>query len=304
MKYLLSLSIALCATTALAQEPEPAAEPSSPAYTEAEFDHWGEMEGALDPFRTSRITGGFAMTLVGETEADNLPVSGETAELFYSEDGQTLQRIVIDGNVVIDHPRAKITSDHADWNVESGVMIFTGNPVINAGATAKDLAVERVELNLTEGTWRTFGGRGGTVNFAAGENNPYLLAADDVSDWNALLQTFKTQAADDGPSPGKRMVEIMSPSQRMGFSNTSVDILADEQNREEVLRILNGILKNRALYDAAAWDGIVLDEDTQALLTQDTESLPALDVTRINRQLLHAAFPELVAPASPPESEE
>jgi hypothetical protein len=56
---------------------------------------------------------------------------------------------------------------------------------------------------------------------------------------------------------------------------------------------LNKVLQRKDFYAAAAWSGVALSEPVQALANAKPASGP--DLTKLNRGLFEAAFPQFVA---------
>ena len=255
----------------------------------------GEYEGGLDG-RIYRLSGGAKVRLYSDDpDKEPLPISAHAMTFSYPDEGGSRpSAILLEGNVVVTHPEGTIRAEKADWDLDEGILTFTGNPVMST-ALADEIRGEKVIINFNEDRVLIPGIR--IKEMRLGEaRDPSLLSETDVRDWAKFLDTMQTQRGADRPSPGKRIVSLLDPeAQNQIASATPEQLLA---NKKGVLKQINGVLANPKLYDEAAWEGIGLDEETQDLLAKD--ELPSRQQTRLNRLLLQAAYPDLIAKAPQP----
>jgi len=218
-----------------------------------------------------------------------------------SQEASEPSNMLMEGNVIITHPRGEIRAARADWNVATSVMVFTGSPSITSDRSGT-LTGERMELNLRTGAFSGVNIRGQNVPIRgggvdappAGAEN--LLATGEVSDWPALLTAIRDDSQREGPTPGRHILGLLTPQVRAGFDNLAdADELAEGQKRL-VVDALNGLLASPRFYNAEAWAGLDLPTDIAARAA--ATELPDAERVMVNRALLHAAYPDFVGPPS------
>jgi len=255
----------------------------------------GEAEAGIDG-TIRRLTGGAKVRLYADDpDKEPLPISAGTMTFSYPEDGGTQpSAILLERNVVVTHPEGTVRAQKADWDLEKGLLVFTGDPVMST-AVANEIRGEKVTIDFNED--RVLVDRIKIREMRLGEaRDPSLLSDTDVRDWPKFLEVLQTQRDADGPSPGKRVISLLdAEAQGQIAAATAVQLLA---NRKGVLKQLNRVLENPKLYDEAAWEGIHLDQESRGLLAEDT--LSPREQTRLNRLLLQAAYPGLIAKAPGP----
>jgi len=255
----------------------------------------GEYDGGLDG-TINRLSGGAKVRLYSDdSDKEPLPISADAMTFSYPDEGGSQpSAILLEGNVVVTHPEGTIRAQKADWDLDKGILTFTGNPVMST-ALADEIRGEKVIINFNEDRVLIPGIRIKEMRLAEARDLS-LLSETDVRDWAKFLDTMQTQCGADGPSPGKRIVSLLDPeAQNQIASATPEQLLA---NKKGVLKQINRVLANPKLYDKAAWEGIGLDKETQDLLAKD--ALPSRQQTRLNRLLLQAAYPDLIAKAPQP----
>ena len=209
--------------------------------------------------------------------------------------------------MVVEHAEATIRSEKADWDFESGQVTFTGSPIVSL-PQLKELRGEKFVFDFNTGRYTVvradakgavFGGSGeGGASSSSSESKLSLLRESDILDWPAFLKTFKAQAKETQPSPGKRIMELVSQKARKLISDNSAETLMS--NKAGVLKELNSVLTKPTFYQEAAWKGIGLSEQTQAMIS--TKPATTDEAVKLNRALLTAAYPGLVAPLPTAES--
>jgi hypothetical protein len=198
-------------------------------------------------------------------------------------------------NVEVNHPDASITADRAEWNFDSGELVFTGDPVVN-NEKIKGLRGDKMILNLKTNTFEVARVRADQVPLQGVEGggksaDPSMLAENDIKDWSALLTTLRGEAKTDGASPGKQVLSQISPDNRQLL--TSVDMTVLLQRKGDIVKLVNSVLKSPKLYDSGAWQGKTLTEEAQQLIANEKRT--PQEQSRLNRLLLCAAYPELIA---------
>jgi ABC-type transport system involved in multi-copper enzyme maturation permease subunit len=133
--------------------------------------------------------------------------------------------------------------------------------------------------------------------FGVVERTGIAFASNDITDAKGLIEKIKRQGADPRPSPGKQLWALLGDRYK-----SALDSSGDTQTRGWAGMVyvqlpgeLNEVLASRKLYDEAAWSGIRLTEEARDLLGHDVDRLDEEDVSRLNRLLLEAAYPNEIA---------
>ena len=242
---------------------------------------------------------------------------------FTYREGQTAQSpggqkspsaIHMEGHVVIIHPKAEVHSEKADWDVEKNVIVFTGHPSVKTPMGETPMEFERFEISLKDnglkaenGHWFNMPLMGGAFSGGGGAKATGLepatatgMTSGDIKDWTAFMTKIKADAAAEKSTPAKQIASLLDPKMREGIASATVEMLV--QQKANVLKELNRVMTNPAFYTEAAWQGVSLDADTKALLAKSPRT-PEEQV-RLNRLLLAAAYPELVAAPPAPKPKE
>jgi hypothetical protein len=122
-----------------------------------------------------------------------------------------------------------------------------------------------------------------------------LLTQADVTDWKKFASELKAQGEAPSASPGKRVWSLMKPEARAFVTNLIQAEWPDKYMKSQIAADLDRLLKQRDLYDEAAWRGVALDPQSAALLKSDRSKLSQADLCRLNSHLLADAFPNLLA---------
>lgn len=307
MRTIVSL-IALLAIVApvFAQDPPAEAAPAEAAapadtgmggYGRMEIEHVGLMDGTLDG-RINKMAGGVKIKLIADKpDMKDLPIRAKTMTFTYKEGGTKPSRIVLEGNVEIDHPQASVRAEKADWDMEKGELVFTGDPVMRSDRV-KEMRGSKMILNFETNAFQVTDVRipefdtnqAGPAAGAGGGGAP-VLADGDVTDWTGFITALKAAAASDAASPGKQLAS-RGGEQMQGALKT----MAPEEilkNKELVLKAMNGVLKKSGFYSKAAWADISLGDEVKELLAKG--ALSPAEQARQNFLLLQAAFPNFIA---------
>lgn len=130
------------------------------------------------------------------------------------------------------------------------------------------------------------------------ERTGIVFTANDITDAKGLLDKIKRQEAEAALSPGKQIWPLLSddfkdkvaprgdPSPRASWPGAIYFQLPGE---------LNTVIASRELYDTKAWSDITLTEEARDLLARGIEQLDDEDLSRFNRLLLEAAYPNEIA---------
>lgn len=291
----------LC-TASMAADPAKAPEPAAPAqgsgmsgYSSMEIDA-GHMKGNFATGAIDEMSDGVKIRLLSDDpDKKPLPIKAQTMKFTWKEGQSTPSTIVMDRNVEVNHPDAQITAGHAEWNFDSGEVVFTGDPVVN-NEKIKGLRGEKMMLNVKTNNFEVTRVRADQVPLQGmegpgGKGDPSLLREGDVKDWAALIGLLRTEAKAEGVTPGKQIVsQISADNQKLLMS---VDTAVLLQRKGDIVKLVNSVLKSPKLFNAAAWQGRTLGEEAQKLIAAEKRSPE--EQTRLNRLLLGAAYPELVA---------
>jgi hypothetical protein len=300
MNVRLLCAIALLCPAALAADPAPAAAPAQGSgmsgYSSMEIDA-GHMKGNFATGAIDEMTEGVKIRLLSEDpEKKPLPIKAQTMKFTWKEGQSTPSTIVMDKNVEVNHPDAQITAGHAEWNFDSGEVVFTGDPVVN-NDKIKGLRGEKMMLNVKTNNFEVTRVRADQVPLqgmdggAGGKGDPSLLREGDVKDWAALINALRAEANAGDAAPGKQIVSQISADNRKLLMSVDTAVLL--QRKGDIVKLVNSVLKSPKLYSEAAWKGRALSEEAQKLSA--AEKRGPEEQTRLNRLLLVAAYPELVA---------
>jgi len=277
-------------------------------YDYMDINEAGAVVSTRPPY-PNKITGGVSITLRAEdASVKPLNLASAEAELEYS-DPETLRPdvIVLKGSssrqVVVEHPQGTITADRADCNFRTKKIVFTGN-VSAKMEKMPPMKTDRIEFDMDSGAWSAEGSvtvQGislGGASRADGGAAMWLLREADVRSWEGLIEKLKSQGAADAPSPGKRILALLDPEARKTLETVDTSTLL--QNKADLLKAVNGVLKESAFYDKEAWAGIPLDGEAQPLAAEmERGNLPASEIPRLNRRLLEAAYPREIVKRPP-----
>ena len=279
-----------------------------PAFTQGGADGYnsmsvkaGMMKGNIQTGKLDSLTGGVVIELLSDDAAQpSLPIRANTITFEWTEGSSMPSKIKMDGNVDIKHPQGQIKAQHADWNLESGDLVFTGNPVMDS-ETFKNLAAERIMINMETGAFSleqtsvdkmplkgTDGG--GASAGASGAPMPGDLTEADVTDFEGLINAIKAEAKAEGDNPGKQIMAQLNPTVRGMLETQETSVLVGA--KADVIKQINNVLRKPGMYKRAAWAGITLSEELTALIAKKDQTPE--EQSRQNRLLLHAAYPAMI----------
>ncbi len=292
----LACSAALAAEPAKAPAPAPEQGSAISGYNSMEIEA-GRMKGNFATGAIDEMTDGAKIRLLSDDpDKQPLPIKAQTMKFTWKEGQTTPSAIVMDRNVEVNHPDAQITAGHAEWNFDTGDLVFTGDPVVN-NDKIKGLRGEKMMLNVKTNSFEVLRVRADQVPLqgieggAGGKNDPSLLREGDVKDWAALIGLLRTEAKAGDATPGKQIVSLISADNRQLLMSVDTAVLL--QRKGDIVKLVNSVLKNPKLYSADAWNGRTVGEEAQKLIA--AEKRTPEEQTRLNRLLINAAYPELVA---------
>lgn len=282
---------------------------ASPAFTQGGADGYNDMSvkagmmiGNIKTGKVDSLTGGvFIELLSNDASKPSLPIRANSITFEWKEDAKMPAKIKMDGNVDIKHPDGQIKAQHADWNLESGDLVFTGNPVMDS-PTLKNLAAERIVINMNTGAFSLEqatvdkmplkGADGGGASNGGGGGAPVAgeLTEADVTDFEGLINMLKSQAKESGDNPGKQVMAQLNPTVRGMLESQETSVLVGA--KADVLKQLNAVIRKPGMYKRAAWEGITLSDEVKALIAKKDQTPE--EQARQNRLLLNAAYPAMI----------
>ncbi len=256
----------------------------------------GMMKGNIQTGKLDSLTGGVFIELLSDDAAQpSLPIRANTITFEWKEGSSMPSKIKMDGNVDIKHPQGQIKAQHADWNLESGDLVFTGNPVMDSD-TFKNLAAEQIMINMETGAF-SLGQASvdkmplkGTDGGGGGAPLPGEMTEADVTDFEGLINALKAQAKASGDNPGKQVMAQLNPTVRGMLESQETSVLVGA--KADVIKQLNAVIRKPGMYKRAAWEGITLSEEVTALIAKKDQTPE--EQARQNRLLLNAAYPAMI----------
>ena len=282
---------------------------ATPAFTQGGADGYnsmsvdaGVMKGNIQTGKLESLTGGVVIELLSDDASQpSLPIRANTITFEWPEGSSMPSKIKMDGNVDIKHPQGQIKAQHADWNLASGELVFTGNPVMDSD-TFKNVAAERIMINMETGAFelqqtsvdkmplKGSDGGGATSGGSGGAAMPGDLGEADVTDFEGLINAIKAEAKAEGDNPGKQIMAQLSSTVRGMLESQETAVLVGA--KADVIKQINGVLRKPGMYKRAAWEGIALGEEVSALIAKKNQTPE--EQSRQNRLLLHAAYPAMI----------
>jgi hypothetical protein len=263
----------------------------------------GMMKGNIQTGKLDSLTGGVVIELLSDDASQpSLPIRANTITFEWKEGSSMPSKIKMDGNVDIKHPQGQIKAQHADWNLESGDLVFTGSPVMDSD-TFKNLAAERIMINMETGAFSleqtsvdkmplkgADGGGASSGGGGGGAAMPGDLTESDITDFEGLINTLKTQGKAEGDNPGKQILAKLNPTVRGMLESQETAVLVGA--KADIIKQLNGVLRKPGMYKRAAWEGIALSDEVNALIAKKNQTPE--EQSRQNRLLLQAAYPDMI----------
>ena len=257
----------------------------------------GEMMGNFNTGRLDSLTGGAHIVLkASDGSKPDMPIKASTITFTWLEGQTTPSNIKMVGNVDIKHPSAKITAERADWNLVSGELKFTGNPVMDS-AMLKGMRAKEININLNTGAYSVVQGEIDEAPLEGMDSSdaPIVgeLADTDVTNWAGLIDAIKAQGDAEGENPGKQVLKQLGSQTSGLLMGTDTAVLVE--NKAKILGELNKVIRKPGLFSRTAWESqeIVLSDEIEALLNVSSQT--AEQQVRQNRLLLQAAYPDSIA---------
>lgn len=126
------------------------------------------------------------------------------------------------------------------------------------------------------------------------------LATYDILDWERFGQLLRDADPENAQTPADRLVDLMAEPARTFVLEDGGNQAWGYEARTNVLHGLEASLRRHDLYDPDVWAGVALTPEAEDLLAGGPSSLSERELLRLNRLLVEAALPDLVA-SSPPD---
>ncbi len=251
----------------------------------------GSMRGNFATGAIEEMTGGVRIRLVsGDTGLAPLPIEAGSMKFTWGEGKTTPSTIIMEKNVKVKHPDAEISAGRAEWNFDTGELVFSGDPVVNS-ERLKGLRGERMVLNLKTNTFEVTQVRADQVPLQGAEASTPTrsdeLRAGDITDWTGFIDAIKAEAQAEASSPGRQILTGLTAENQRLLLQMDTDLLLER--KEDILRLINGVLSKPGFYDKPAWSHVTLPEEAATLAGKQT--LSSTEQVRLNRLLLEAAYP-------------
>lgn len=251
----------------------------------------GLMIGNFATGAIEEISGGVRIRLLSDDpELIPLPIEADRMTFTWTPGQTTPTTVIMERMVRVTHPDAAITAERAEWDFDSGVLIFSGNPEVSS-EQLKGLRGEKMTLNMKTNRFEVTRMRADEVPLqtpAMAERAPrHGFTEQDIRDWPRLIGAIKDEAGADAPSPGRQILGQMSEQNQQLLLQLDVAVLVER--KADMLRLINGVLTNPGIYDAAAWADAALPDEARELLA--APALDAQEQSRLNRLLIEAAYP-------------
>lgn len=134
--------------------------------------------------------------------------------------------------------------------------------------------------------------------------NPITVSATyvqyrDVQDWDGFARTLYEAGQDENASVGKKVWATLDAPVQKSVTAAVRNGGLSSLDKQALVEALEDVVWDRQLYDESLWKEGTLTTETKSLLGKAHDSLRALQVVRLNRLLLEAAFPSYIAVSGP-----
>ena len=276
-----------------------------------------EYKAATFVRESSKQAGPKKITLKGNVELKLIPEDSSQKPLIMhaaeaimkttTEDGNAPDTMELNGKVSVDGEMGTVTSNNAVMDMKTKNVTFTGAVVFNL--EMGDGKAESLIFNMDTQEVHMTGSPTGKFQISQGDGpgdksgapkttkttDPSVLKISDISDWAGLIGKIQEQAKASASAPGKQIMKLLSAKAQGQFAQIPAASIP-ENMKGPILGQLNQVIRSPKFYDAKAWQGITLDDETNALLRRPTPLQPE-EVSRLNRLLLEAAYPNTITPA-------
>ncbi len=115
------------------------------------------------------------------------------------------------------------------------------------------------------------------------------LSVADIQNYDQLATTLASAEPD---SPAGRIMASskLSDAQRETLTTPATD----DESKGQVVNALNAVLLDVDMYDEAAYTGVMIPGPAKSKISADKQRMKPVDARRMNRNLIEAAFPDLI----------
>lgn len=257
----------------------------------------GSFQGGMN---IKEMTDGVSLVLLSDDpKTPPMPVKANKMLFEWQEGRTTPAKIIMEGNVYLEHPEGKLSAEKAIWDFVQEKVEFTGNPVLDS-PKAKGLKGSKIVLDFKNNTVDIEDLRADMIPLQGSETasveeeniTKYLLSEKDIVNWNEFINELKKQAQSETDTPGKYLLGKFERDTRQQFISAPNELIL--QRKKDLLKQINTLLKKRDFYNEKAWSNIQLPEDVKNLLSKPELTLE--ENVKLNRILLHSAFPKNIKP--------
>jgi len=123
-----------------------------------------------------------------------------------------------------------------------------------------------------------------------------LLTLNEIADWRGFCSKLTTEGAGESPSPARRVWELLPAEARASVTGVWDGAKLDMKCAAGAVEALNGVLRHKDLYQEKDFASVQLPEGGKRTLARGVKSLSDAEALGLNRMLLAASFPRMVAP--------
>jgi hypothetical protein len=133
---------------------------------------------------------------------------------------------------------------------------------------------------------------------SAGTTGPFF-STEDILDWQSFCSKLSKEDNHTSPSPSRRLWKLLSKQTQEIVLSGAYSMTLDQAAKENVINVLNDILKRRDFYQYDDFC-LVAAFEAKALLHNHAKDLPENEIERFNRLLLEASYPKEIAKSKTP----
>lgn len=122
-----------------------------------------------------------------------------------------------------------------------------------------------------------------------------FLNSTHITDWESITDDFKMHAEAGEPSAVGRIWERLSPALQRRVMSEAPGVALNAKSQRLLIGEINAMIEERDLYEASLWEHLPLNGESESLLAKGLGNLSAREITRFNRLLIEAAFPDGIA---------
>ncbi|HEY2971779.1 MAG TPA: WD40 repeat domain-containing protein [Pyrinomonadaceae bacterium] len=143
------------------------------------------------------------------------------------------------------------------------------------------------ELALALNHRRVFGDR-------SKENGSSQFKMTEAIDWQSLCSRLSAEAREQSHNPGGRVLEVLPVEKRDVILKVARGRTVEE-GKSDFVQTFNEVLKQRNFYQARDFERIQIKGDAKVLLSRGQNNLSDLEIEKLNRLILEAAYPQEIA---------